>query len=101
MDTPEIVREVLGEFFVAGKRYHSPLPAELSEWYAYARDSGHNVVCVLTQDYRDDGDLKGKLVPVPVRAVLRGYEIRRGYVVVEVPYSPQFGLLTDPSDDER
>ena len=101
MNHSEIIREVLGEFFVAGKRYHAPLPAELANWYAYASDCGHNVVCLLKRDYRETGDLKGSLVPVPVKAVLRGYEIKRGYVVVDVAYSAQVGLLTDPSDDER
>lgn len=99
-DTRKIVAEVVGHFFVPGHAYPSPLPRELEDWYVYTSDFGHNVVCVLRADYQDAGELTQFMLPVPVKAVLRGYEIRRGYVVVDLPYSRAFGLEVDPADSE-
>lgn len=100
MNIQATARKICGEFYVAGKSYPGNLPAELQPWYAYCSDGGHCVVCCLKQHYQSEGDLTGELLPVPVKAVLRGYEILRGYVVVSLPYSQQVGLITDPKDDE-
>ena len=96
----EIVSRVCEGFLVPGKQYHAPLPDPLREWYAYCSDGGHCVVCCLRSDYQDSGDLTDFLLPVPVKAVLRGYEVRRGYIIVDLPYSPKLGLITNPADDE-
>lgn len=91
---------VCGEFWVPGKTYHSPLPAELSAWYAYCSDGGHCIVCCLEQDYCPDTDLTDYLVPVPVMTVLRGYSVKNGYAVASVPYSKDLGLLAPEEDAE-
>jgi hypothetical protein len=97
----ETIRRVLGEFYGGEVPYHSSLLNELASWHCYATDSGHNILIILPMDYDDTSDLTGKLCPAPVKAVLRtGYQIRRGYVVCDLPYSPDVGLLTDPADDE-
>lgn len=98
--TNQIARKVCGEFYVSGKSYHSPLPSKLQEWYAYCSDGGHCIVCCLKSDYKADGDLTNYLLPVPVKSVLRGYETLRGYVVVDLPYSIDYGLVVPKDDDE-
>lgn len=96
----EIIREQLGRYLVEGVRYHSELPAELAAWYVYTSDGGHSIVAVLAATMSGAADLTRLLVPVPVRSVLRGYELRDGYVVVDLPYDPALGLLTPAEDDE-
>jgi hypothetical protein len=93
------IRRVLGDFLVPGRRYHFPLPPELAEWYCYTRDGGHSILVVLAADFAE-GDLTGKLVPAPVKAVLRGYKRRGDYIVCDLPYSEQLGLLVDSVDEE-
>jgi hypothetical protein len=63
-------------------------------------DFGHNIVCILEEDYQEGEDLKKFLVPAPVKAVLREYSMRNGYVVVNLPYDAQEGLLISPEDEE-
>ena len=87
-------------FLVSGKTYPGDVPTQLKPWYAYCSDGGHCIVCCLKQDYKEDGDLSDYLLPVPVKSVLRGYTMRRGYVVVDLPYSPELGLITPHEDDE-
>jgi hypothetical protein len=100
MDRSSTIRKVLGEFYGAQRPYPAALPPELAEWHCYATDSGHNLLVVFPADYQEQGDLTGQLCPAPVKAVLRaGYQIRRGYIVCAIPYSPAVGLLTDPADD--
>ena len=100
MTPQETVRLVCQDFLVAGKRYPSNLPADVEKWYAYCIDGGHCVVCVLKQDYKPDTDLTNFLVPVPVKTVLRSHQIKGGYVVVDVPYSEEIGLMAPEGDDE-
>lgn len=100
LNTQKIVRLVCGEFYVEGKQYPKPLPSEIEQWYGYCSDSGHNLICCLAQDYQEEQDLTQNLIPVPVKAVLKEYEIKDGYVVVDLPYSSELGLLTNPEDDE-
>lgn len=73
--------------------YHSPLPQELSPWYCYTKDTGHVILCVMEEDYIEEGDLKNFLVPCPVKSVLKGYKIKRDYAVVDWQYEPGIGLL--------
>lgn len=80
--------------------YHSDLPNELSPWYLYPYDSGHSILCVLKADWDLHTDKTQLQVPVPVKTVLRGYEIRDGFVVVDVPYDETLGLRAPPEDDE-
>lgn len=100
MNPSEIARRVCGQFYVPGQTYPGNIPAEIQPWYAYCADGGHCIVCCLAQHYEDEGDLTSELLPVPVKSVLRGYEIKRGYVLVTFPYNPSYGLITPPEDDE-
>jgi hypothetical protein len=100
MNPRQIIQKVLGKYLVLGKSYPKPLPKELQDWYCYTSDGGHSIVCVLKQHYRPGADLIEKLVPVPVKSVLRGYEQKGGYIVVDLPYSSEIGLMVPPGDDE-
>ena len=104
MNKQQIIERVLAHVRVAGRRYHSPLPAELAEWYCYTVDGGHSILCLLERDAGEAAashNLTDHLVPCPVRAVLRaGYRIQRGYVVVDLPSDQELGLLTEAGDDE-
>lgn len=82
MDKQKIMQRILGDVLVPGKRYHSPLPPELVEWYAYTSDGGHSIICLLAEDAGEafaSHDVIARLVPCPVKAVLRGYRVVRGY----------------------
>jgi hypothetical protein len=77
------------------RAYPGRLGRELQVWHAYVLDSGHSIFCLLA------GQEDGGLIPAPVRSVLRGYTIREdGYVVADLPYDRQLGLLV-PEDDEE
>jgi hypothetical protein len=80
--------------------YHSDLPNELSTLYLYPYDSGHSILCVLKTDWDLDVDKTQLQVPVPVKTVLRGYEIRDSFVVVDVPYDETLGLRAPVQDHE-
>lgn len=95
-----IVQLICGEFWVPNKAYHSPLSESLAPWYGYCSDGGHCIICCLAQDYEESGDLTECLIPVPVKTVLKSYEVKRGLIVVDLPYSPQLGLVTPATDDE-
>lgn len=95
-----VVSKICNGWYVPNKTYYKPLPLELQEWYGYCSDGGHSIVCCLKQDYKPEGDLTGCLLPAPVKSVLKSYEVLRGYVVVDLPYSSTLGLLTPEEDDE-
>src|SRR5262245_22183181 len=95
------IRRVLGAFYRPAPPYPTPLPPELAAWHCYTSDGGHAVLVVFPGDYQDGADLTDKLCPAPVKAVRRaGWQVRGGYVVCDLPYSPVLGLLTDPEDEE-
>lgn len=95
------IARALGPYLDPYRAYPTPLPDDIGQWHCYTRDGGHSIVVVLARDYRDEGDLTGSLVPAPVKSVLRaGYELRRGYVVVDLPYDPDLGLVTPAEEDE-
>lgn len=100
-ETKALIRKVLGPFWGGEKPYPSPLPPEIASWHCYTSDGGHCILVVLQSYYADDADLTSLLCPAPVKTVLRvGYQIRRGFVICDLPYSPDFGLETDSDDDE-
>ena len=82
------------------KSYPRQLPPELAAWYCYPEDAGHSIVCVLKQHYQPDTDLTDRLIPVPVKSVQRGYEVKGSYIIVDLPYDSNLGLITPPEDDE-
>lgn len=97
----EIIETVLGGMAVAGKAYPAPLPPELAAWHCYTKDGGHSILCLLAKDYIAEGGNIDNLLPMPVKAVLRcGYELQDEWVVVNLPYSPDFGLEVEDFDEE-
>lgn len=101
MTPQETIAHILADFVVPGKSYPTPLPGDIAPWYCYTRDGGHSIVVILVGNYRDKGDLLDVLVPAPVKSVFRaGYELRRGYVVTDLPYDPNLGLQTPEEEDE-
>lgn len=109
LEPSELVQRSLqtgtGTFWQPGV-YHSPLPEDIAPWYANVIGGGHSILCVLPSHWEegmDDEDIIDSLVPVPVKSVLRGYEIR-GEVVVPtsslLTYDAILGLRTPMEDDE-
>jgi hypothetical protein len=99
MTCSELIEKAgLAHMAVSGKKYHSPLPKELEQFYCYMQDGGHCILVLLpgcknrpVEDY---------IIPAPVKAVLRrGYTVQDGYVVCDLPYSESLGL-TCAKDDE-
>jgi hypothetical protein len=84
--------------------YHSTLPPELEKHYIYTPDGGHSINCLLVEHASEafaTHSVREHLVPCPVRAVLRaGYSVQRGYVVVDLLYDTDLGLMTESEDDE-
>lgn len=84
--------------------YHTKLPPELEAHYLYTPDGGHSIECLLAEQSAEafaTHSVKEHLVPCPVKAVLRaGYHVVRGQVVVDLPYDPDLGLLTEEEDEE-
>lgn len=100
MNPQQIIKHIVGIYLVPGKQYPQPLPAELQPWYCYTRDGGHSIVCAIKSLYRPGGSPDDFLVTVPVKTVLRGYSQQNGYILVDVPYNSQVGLMVPEEDDE-
>jgi hypothetical protein len=100
-DNTALINRLLGSYLVRGKTYPKPLPSELQEWYCYTSDGGHSVMAAIKSLHSENGSPEEFLVPVPVKAVERvGYAVDHGYVVVDLPYSREIGLVTKADDDE-
>ena len=99
-EVQDTIDRVLRGFNNKKKKYSLPLPPPLGRWYCYPPDSGHSIMCVLEQHFEKGMDNTGNLVPVPVKSVLRGYRIEDQYVVVDLPYDQQLGLIAPSEDDE-
>jgi len=97
-------KEVIGSLRLqqaSGKSYPGQLPDELQARYCYPIDCGHSIVVALKQFYPPGSDTGQVLVPAPVKAVLRvGYEQRDGYILVDLHYDNEIGLITQPGDEE-
>lgn len=100
MNPQDIIQRILSDYLVAGKAYPRPLPTELQPWYCYTSDGGHSIVAAIKSLYALEKPPESFLVPVPVKTVLRGYEPDHGYIVVNLPYDGQVGLVTPRGDDE-
>ncbi len=90
------------DFLVDGKFYSKPLPVDLHIWYCYTSDSGHSIMCAIKSLYTPGGDdIENFLVPVSVKSVLRaGYSEQDGFIVVDLPYDSQVGLMTPEEEYE-
>lgn len=89
-----------------GAAYPAPLDPELAAWYLYPVDSGHSVlvaVAALVPQGQEDGDVSDYLVPAPVRMVQRvGWRRNsEGFLISQVPYDHDLGLVSEPGDDEH
>jgi hypothetical protein len=97
-----VQRHLLTPYLVEGVQYHSPLPPRVAEWHYYSAEVGHSVLCLLKAEYAPGLrtlEYIGWLVQIPVKSVLRGYEIQGGFVVVDVPYDYNTGVLLVPHYD--
>ena len=103
MSKERIIKKLLEENVEPGVKYHSQLPAEISQWYVYTRNSGHRILCVLKKNIKADmaeADYQERLVSAPVKTVLRGYAIRDSFVIVDSEYDPATGFVAEPEDRE-
>lgn len=105
MMTPaQLIQKALEGYLIAGKSYPRPLPQSLATWYCYTSDGGHSIVCVLEvhwREHQEKEDLSDYLIPIPVKSVLRqGYAEHNGYIVIDMPYDQDVGLLVPDGDDE-
>jgi hypothetical protein len=104
MNQRELIAKILGDFLDPSKRYHSELPRELEAWYAYTTDGGHSILCLLKDDAYTalaSHAVKDYLIPCPVRAVVNaGYQNVRGYIVTDLPYDRDLGLIVEAEHEE-
>lgn len=98
--TPERIRRVIGDTNDSTRRYPKPLPPPLARWYCYPTDAGHSVLCILKADAAKGHFNDERLVPVPVRTVMRGHRVRKGYILVDCLYDNRLGLQVPAADEE-
>lgn len=77
--------------------YPGKIPMEIMEHHVYLLDSGHSILCVLSQHWKGpDTDHSDFEIPIPVRYVLeKGHQVRGDFIIVEASYDPDFGLDVD------
>jgi hypothetical protein len=96
-----LIAEHLGGYLVPGHTYPAGLPAELQPWYCYTSDGGHSIMVAIAAHYQPGADPAEFLAPAPVRAVTRaGWQVRDGFVVADLRYDPDLGLIADEADTE-
>lgn len=96
----EIIEKCLHGYTKKGMEYHSPLPDDLAKWYCYTIDGGHSILSIVKIHYADEMVFTDYLIPCPVKAVLeKGYEIKNGFVIVDLPYSREIGLDIEDMDE--
>jgi len=79
------------------------LPEELEEYSYYLSDSGYCLMCIpeCFEEEAWPGSQDGYELALPTRYVLeKGYRIRDGYLVVDVPYSDEMGAMVPDGYDE-
>ncbi|MFD8560604.1 hypothetical protein ACFV1N_25305 [Streptosporangium canum] len=77
------------------------MPAELAPWHCYTKGGGHSILVLLAK-FAGEGNPEDYLVSAPVKSVLgAGWQVRDdGFVVTNLPFSEEIGLITPPGDDE-
>ncbi|SRR6266568_5895454 len=100
MNPQQTIERLFSGYLVPFKSYHQPLPAELQPWYCYTVDGGHSIACAIKSLYKANAHPDSFLVPVPVKSVLRGYQQQDGFILVDLPYDRNVGLVTPLGDDE-
>lgn len=99
----QIIKKLLEENIDTGVKYHSPLPVEISPWYVYTGKSGHRVLCVLKNSLSADmteADYENRLVSAPVKTVLRGYTVQKGFIIIDCEYDVHKGFHSESVDRE-
>lgn len=103
MAKDKIVKKLLAENINTGVKYHTTLPEEIKQWYVYTAKSGHRILCVLKKDISgemSEAQYEERLVSAPVKTVLRGYTVEKGFVVIESEYDAEKGFPTEGDDGE-
>ncbi|WP_030237429.1 hypothetical protein [Streptomyces sp. NRRL S-350] len=101
-DPADVIARTLAGYTLPGHPYPGQLPDELAPWHCYVVDSGHCIVVTLPKK-NGKPPRERDTVPAPVKAVLRtGWTIHNytGYVVCDLPYDRDLGLLVDEADTE-
>lgn len=102
--TEEIINKVLGKFNDSAKNYPTALPPELSKWLCYLRENGHSILCLhernKVQAFEDESAIEDFMLPIPVKTVLRKYAVKDNFVIVDVEYSNEIGLIIPDEDKE-
>lgn len=103
MSKDKIIKKLLTENINTGVKYHTTLPEELHQWYVYTAKSGHRILCVLKKDIAgemSEAEYEERLVSAPVKTVLRGYSIEKGFVVIDSEYDIVKGFPAEGEDRE-
>lgn len=99
-DPRHVITTTLDGYLVPARTYPQPLPPDLAPWYCYTSDGGHSIV-VVPAALADPEPAADRTVPIPVRTVQRlGWETRDGWLIVNIPYDPNLGIVVPPTDDE-
>ncbi|KQN96981.1 hypothetical protein [Paenibacillus sp. Leaf72] len=82
-------------------RPYAGLPEVLEPYHFYISENGHSIMCVLEThwpvDIPDDWEF-----PIPVKYVLsKGWRSENGYIIVEAPFHPTFGVTIDEEEYEE
>ncbi|WP_433257840.1 hypothetical protein ACQPYK_21660 [Streptosporangium sp. CA-135522] len=101
VDPAVVITRNLGHMLIPGRPYPGELPTELAPWHCYTPHDGHSIMVLLAQ-FASEGDPEDYIVPLPVKSVLRaGWQVNGdGFIVIDLPYSTETGLVTPPEDDE-
>lgn len=105
MSPDQIISDMLGAYLkLPTPSYPRELPADIAPWHCYTIDGGHSILATIpTLLTANPTDPESFLVPIPVQSVLRGYELRNGYVLAldpRISYDRNLGLITPKDDDE-
>lgn len=89
-------------FMIVHRKKYPNLPEELIPYSVYLLDSGHSIMCIpecLRADAVSNPD--NYEVPVQTKYVLtHPYTIENGYIYIDAPYDPEYGLTVPEEYDE-
>ncbi|WP_433513905.1 hypothetical protein ACQP2T_61875 [Nonomuraea sp. CA-143628] len=100
MNPEAILDRCFGSIVTYSYPYWRDLPEELARWHLHTVDGGHCLAVAARSKFEGSDDPSEILVPIPVRSVERiGYEIRNGYIVCDLEYHPELGVVGDFGQD--
>jgi len=87
------------------RSYSGEINPAIAPWHTYIADAGHSVFAILSEheDQAFNSDPTQYLMPIPVKSVMRGYELRDGYIIAcasQLKYDQSLGLICPSEDDE-